>query len=369
MEIKLYESKLDSLLQIKPPIKKSQRISPKRRTNSCNTQLATSGRLLRTYSCLIPTIVGLTCSNPLVLGAAAVCSIGIYSVSNSLQKIGYVSDADYALFLETHSIEKCEKQDLLLIIQATQDKNGAFIHTYGFYEQVKTLENEYKVAYAEVTDIKELVSIFKSANQRNQIKNLYLRAHGQPLKIALGENKKLTESDFLLLKETLDSLDKKGCITLDCCSVGARDKDEPRKINMAELFALACPGVTVFGPTENIASVFIKKTTPLKVEFFREGSSMIMNTIFNSSTMTNYLNNDDNKTIKLKGVAVPSSNYFYCQSKFKEKIKVTRFQKNETDFQIVDTLFLTPPLLTLWNRDPVGFIKAFMEPKQNVKEA
>ncbi len=186
---------------------------------------------------------------------------------------------DFCETLEVHLLKGLTNQrGRALVLTASSDYNGALSneillsssegmkHSFHDIQTLKTLERFYDVTYKKVSDLNSFCqAIDQEAAQNGKPDVLLVRAHGEPLSMALDENRFLIVGDHLPVRSCLHNLSPHATIILHSCSTG---EGREQYDNMANYFARNSPeGVRIFASTIPHNKLTILKSNPLEVRF------------------------------------------------------------------------------------------------------
>ena len=211
-------------------------------------------------------------STPLVAPILIIAVIALNLVGTFLWSTIFFQEIKNTLFIQfkkNHTIDKVHDKHVVLILEAEYDHNGAFNHDQR-KEFYKIQNSYYAIAFKKISNLQDISkSIKEMYDGNNQIQALWIRAHGTPRNMCLGnddENENfLTIKNVVKLEKQLKLIDPKGYIILDSCSTGGKNKNS---LNIAETIAKLAPGRTIIAPSENLEASLIKidKRNPLKVK-------------------------------------------------------------------------------------------------------
>lgn len=180
-----------------------------------------------------------------------------------------IKESLFAQFKKNHTIDKISNSDVVLVLEAKHDHNGAFQQDQR--KEFREVEKKYAIAYKKVSNIVEIAeSIDKVLERNNRIKAIWIRAHGNPQSMSLDKDKHLTIENVFHLKNLFRQIDPNGYIILDSCSTGGKNRNGD--LNIAKKIAQLAPGRTVIASSQDTTSLSLKlgKGNPLNVKMWTE---------------------------------------------------------------------------------------------------
>lgn len=228
---------------------------------------ATSMLAVALMICTLPIIALLTgILSPTTLVLGGLCSIGLPFMWLSEKIHSEVLKIMISWFIETHQSLPTVENDprpVMLILQATEDHNGALEQRR---ERVLLLEKDYRIVYKTVSSGNEFRNALETLTEKVDV--LWIRAHGNPKGISLGQNECL-EADSLNQYSDLfkQRLAENATIILESCSTaGSRKNNLPC---FAEKLASSAAGKTVIAARREIHFAHIRNNGKLNVRFGR----------------------------------------------------------------------------------------------------
>lgn len=217
----------------------------------------------------IPTILG--CTLNLVFSL-------VFGVSLSILFINWIKSSNgFENFAKTRTGEGVTDKDVILILSASGDHNGAFGILNSTSISALKKQTKYTVICKTIDSVEQLDEVVSqiATQQNNRIRSLWIRAHGHPGGFSLSDqtptNIKTPDICELncgthmfamfspvnrLLTNSISLLSKDATIVLESCSTG---KPLPnRQLNIAQKISALAGGRKVFAPTRDTASVFNK---------------------------------------------------------------------------------------------------------------
>lgn len=174
--------------------------------------------------------------------------------------------------LESSKIYKqIRNKDIGLILQSTFDPKDAFNKIEEkIYVANKINEAGYTAVYQDISKISDITYLIDQLKQQNnQIKVIWLRAHGNSEKIKIGpeDQDEIGSTTLPNLSQSLQQIDKAACIVLQSCATAQQlQEEEP----IAKQIAKCIPGRTIFAAHAKLYGVLNTEITELKpftVEF------------------------------------------------------------------------------------------------------
>lgn len=214
-------------------------------------------------SILMPFLLPLA-SLPIIITLSA----SYFSLSALLSSLFFqdIKESLFTQFKKDHSLEKINNQNMILVLEAKHDHNGAFQEDQRPLFQ--KLERTYPVAFEIVSSIEDVANCVERARlQNNQIKALWLRAHGNPHEMTLDKDKSLSIDNTWMLEHHFNLLEPEAFIILDSCSTGRKN---PYYMNLAQNIASYARKKTIISSSEDTLSFSMKidKTNPLNVQIW-----------------------------------------------------------------------------------------------------
>lgn len=263
-----------------------------------------------------------------------------------------VPDFECELFLNDHNSNLIYKKKVVLIIDCTQDHNGALSHSYNFYSNVKKIEEQFSVAYQKGCDhLSVNACIERLKENNNKIISIWFRAHG--FETQLGE---LPSKSIHLLK--LDELEADATILLDACSTG-KSISNNTDANFAQLMAVHAKGRVVCGARDDTSCLIINSIYPLKVSFYALSPNAILYFSIGFQ-LTNAIFSKWDLSVYHRHIDFPNSEFAYCEIQSSEEIEVLQIV-NKNSNVIKKIIKIEESIRTEWEQDKVNFIKANFE--------
>lgn len=204
----------------------------------------------------VPIVVGLTAlmlANPLLIAYA----LFYHNISEAL----------FNQFKKNHTIDKITNSDVVLILEAKHDHNGAFQSDQR--DLFEKLEKKYAIAHSKVSNLDDIAeSINNTLMGNNRIKAIWFRAHGNPTGMCLDKNSYLTTQNVDQLKHHFKQIDPDGYFIFESCSTGGGNPHD--RMNIAQKTASLVKGRTAIAPCRdtNSTSLMLGKKNPLDVKMW-----------------------------------------------------------------------------------------------------
>jgi hypothetical protein len=244
-------------------------------SNLSNTQkwvlgaIAVASLAISLFLGTIPTVLGCT---------LALISSLVFGVSFFILTINWAKSWNsFENFAKTRTGEGVTDKDVILILSAAGDHNGAFGILNADSISALKKQTKYTVICKTIDSVEQLHEVVSqvATDQKNKIQSLWIRAHGYPEGFSLSNqtptNIKTPDISEMncgnhmfarfspvnsLLTNSISLLSKDATIVLESCSTG---KPLPnRQLNIAQKISALAGGRKVFAPTRDTASVFNK---------------------------------------------------------------------------------------------------------------
>lgn len=224
-------------------------------------------------------VVAATTIPPIIASGALCCSVMM--ASNLLMGLSVgvlafdwiMNRTRYSNFAREHSKVDFDNEDVILIVKAKEDHNGALnIMSHENIQKLNT-QKKYKVVCKTVENIGEIKEVINEVvvEKNNRIKCLWLSAHGSPYSLNFGflETRYSNEEERFNarkrgminahsvadLTDSFSKLDEDAVVILDACSTG---KIRSSTSNIAQRIASRVRGRTVFAPVEDMVAIGAK---------------------------------------------------------------------------------------------------------------
>jgi hypothetical protein len=208
---------------------------------------------------------------PIMPVVVVVAITALYLLLSSLITYSFyfdVKESLFAQFKKNHSIDKVANREVVLVLEAVDDHNGAFQQDQrSVFNQIK---KNFALAYEKVSNIMDIANaINKVVNQNNKIKALWLRAHGSSQAMCLDKNTDLTTENIINLENHFKQIDPNGYIVLDSCKTA---KNHKGWTNIAKKIAQLAVGCFVIASSRSTNSLSIKvdNKDPLNVKMWTQ---------------------------------------------------------------------------------------------------
>lgn len=191
---------------------------------------------------------------PLVIGITAASLMPTFAITSSFF-YSEITKCLFSLFKKNHTIDKISNKDVVLVLEAKEDHNGAFqMNQRSLFHKV---EKKYAVAFEQVSSLYDIaININKTIIQNNRIKAIWFRGHGNPAGICLNKNYYLDITNVHRLERHFCQIDPNGYIILDSCSTAGQIPDG--QLNFAETLSHVAKQCTIVASSRNTDSSSIK---------------------------------------------------------------------------------------------------------------
>lgn len=183
--------------------------------------------------------------------------LGLVTLTISSQLFHYArEEMEHEVFKEGHKLNAMQplllpNQKVCLVVEATDDHNGAFNQQY--YDK---WEAKYPVIHVKVSSGKEIQDAIDQVSAIADIQVLVHAAHGSKKGYHLSRGHGITVGNVNQLGESYAKLAKDATIVFDSCLTGGTRKNN--KANIAQVTSQYAPGRTIIAPTISINADALK---------------------------------------------------------------------------------------------------------------